>query len=73
MESETITTAFVVPGMTCGHCQQAVTSELSKLDGVIKVDVNLETKSVSVVSACELVWEQIVEAVDEAGFEAVVS
>ena len=67
------TTNFLVPGMTCGHCQQAVTTELSKLDGVTQVDVNLETKSVSVVSVNELAWEQVVEAVDEAGFEAVAS
>lgn len=67
------TTNFLVPGMTCGHCQQAVTTELSKLDGVTQVDVNLETKSVSVVSVNALVWEQVVEAVDEAGFEAVAS
>lgn len=67
------TTIFLVPGMTCGHCQQAVTTELSKLDGVTQVDVNLETKSVSVVSVNELAWEQVVEAVDEAGFEAVAS
>ena len=67
------TTNFLVPGMTCGHCLQAVTTELSKLDGVTQVDVNLETKSVSVVSVNALVWEQVVEAVDEAGFEAVAS
>lgn len=67
------TTTFRVPGMTCGHCKQAVTTELSKLEGVSTVDVDLDTKAVTVTSGAALAWARIVEAVDEAGFEAVAS
>lgn len=67
------TTTFRVPGMTCGHCKQAVTTELSKLAGVSAVDVDLDTKAVTVTSGAALAWARIVEAVDEAGFEAVAS
>lgn len=65
------TITFSVPGMTCGHCKQAVTTELTKLSGVTDVDVDLESKVVKVMSATELEWSDLVAAVDEAGFEAV--
>ena len=65
------TTTFSVPGMTCGHCKQAVTSELTKLVGVTSVDVDLDTKQVVVASESPVEWKAIVDAVDEAGFEAV--
>eukprot|EP00547_Thalassionema_nitzschioides_P005384 CAMPEP_0194199258 /NCGR_PEP_ID=MMETSP0156-20130528/343_1 /TAXON_ID=33649 /ORGANISM="Thalassionema nitzschioides, Strain L26-B" /LENGTH=78 /DNA_ID=CAMNT_0038924129 /DNA_START=85 /DNA_END=321 /DNA_ORIENTATION=- len=41
------TTTFHV-GMTCGGCSSAVTRILGKLDGVEKVNPNLETKEVEV-------------------------
>lgn len=65
------TITFSVPGMTCGHCKQAVTTELTKLSGVTDVEVDLESKVVKVMSATELEWSDLVAAVDEAGFEAV--
>lgn len=65
------TITFSVPGMTCGHCKQAVTTELTKLSGVTDVDVDLESKVVKVMSVTELEWSDLVAAVDEAGFEAV--
>ena len=67
------TTTFLVPGMTCGHCQGAVTDELSKINGVTAVDVDLDTKKVSFESDGAVEWQIIVDAIDEAGFEAVKS
>ena len=67
------TTTFLVPGMTCGHCSSAVTDELSKINGVTKVDVDLESKKVNIESDAAVDWQIIVDAIDEAGFEAVVS
>ena len=67
------TTTFLVPGMTCGHCQGAVTDELSKINGVTAVDVDLDTKKVSFESDAAVEWQTIVDAIDEAGFEAVKS
>ena len=37
--SSTITTTLPVNGMTCGHCVQAVTSELTQIKGVHDVAV----------------------------------
>ena len=67
------TTTFLVPGMTCGHCQGAVTDELFKINGVTAVDVDLDTKKVSFESDGAVEWQIIVDAIDEAGFEAVKS
>jgi copper ion binding protein len=67
------TTTFLVPGMTCGHCKGAVTDELSKISGVSKVDVDLDSKKVTIKSEADVEWGVIVDAVDEAGFEAVAS
>jgi copper chaperone len=59
--------------MTCGHCKGAVTDELSKINGVTSVDVDLDSKVVSVESSAAIEWQAIADAVDEAGFEAVKS
>jgi len=39
---------FSVPGMSCGHCKQAVSQELLAIDGVDSVEVDLDTKIVVV-------------------------
>lgn len=67
------TTVFSVPGMTCGHCKQAVTTEVGKIAGVSSIDVDLDTKKVTVTSSEPLAWSDLVSAIDEAGFEAVAS
>jgi copper chaperone CopZ len=67
------TTIFLIPGMTCGHCKGAVTDELSKINGLTNIDVDLDTKKVTIESEAVVEWQVIVDAVDEAGFEAVAS
>jgi copper chaperone len=67
----TSTTLHVV-GMTCEHCVKAVTDELSTLDGVRSVSVDLVaggTSSVVVQSDHPLDRVQLDAAVDEAGYE----
>ena len=44
------TTTYKVTGMTCGHCVNAVTSELTGLDGVSAVTVDLVPDGVSLVT-----------------------
>jgi len=65
------TTTYKVQGMTCGHCVSAVTQEVSKLDGVSDVKVDLESGDVTVTSAEPLSEEAVKAAVDEAGYELV--
>ena len=60
--------SFSVVGMTCGHCVAAVTSEVSKLDGVTNVEVDLASGSVKVESEQPIDPEAFAAAIDEAGF-----
>lgn len=64
-ESQTV---LLVPGMTCGHCEAAVKTEVGKVAGVTDVAVDLETKLVTVTGVA-LDRAALVSAVDEAGFE----
>jgi len=57
---------FSVPGISCGHCVDAITSEVSPLEGVTSVDVDLETKVVTVTGGDR---DAIVAAIDEAGYD----
>jgi len=61
-------TTFTVTGMTCGHCQRAVTEEISAVDGVESVTVDLATGSVTVTADRPVDRADIAAAVDEAGY-----
>jgi copper ion binding protein len=67
------TTTYQVSGMTCGHCVQAVTGEVGALPGVERVDVDLGTGTVTVTSQEPLDSDTVGAAVDEAGYQLVVS
>ncbi|MDQ0948571.1 copper chaperone CopZ [Streptomyces phaeochromogenes] len=64
-----ITTVYSVTGMTCGHCEQSVSSAISALDGVTRVKVDVKTGLVTVTSDAEPDDAIVREAVDEAGYE----
>jgi copper chaperone CopZ len=63
------TTIFSVTGMTCGHCVAAVTEEISKLDHVTDVEVELASGSVTIESDGPIDPIAIAAAVAEAGYE----
>jgi copper chaperone len=65
--SETIT--YSVPGVSCGHCQTAITAEVSGVGGVDSVHVDLDTKLVRV-SGENLDDAALIAAIDEAGYDA---
>ncbi|MFI2432314.1 heavy-metal-associated domain-containing protein [Streptomyces sp. NPDC018693] len=67
----TVTTVYKVSGMSCGHCEGAVSGELSQISGVSSVQAVAATGEVTVVSAAELDEEAVRAAVDEAGYELV--
>lgn len=67
----TTRTKYQVSGMTCGHCEGAVTEEVSQIAGVQHVDVSAATGILVVTSAGELADAQIFAAVEEAGYRAV--
>lgn len=65
----TSTLTYTVPGMSCGHCEAAVTEEVSAVAGVASVEVDLDTKLV-VVRGEGLDDAALRAAIDEAGYEA---
>ncbi|MFE6286553.1 heavy-metal-associated domain-containing protein [Streptomyces sp. NPDC057877] len=66
-----VTAVYKVSGMTCGHCEGAVSQEISTLDGVTDVKAVATTGEVTVTSAAPLDEEAVRAAVDEAGYEFV--
>jgi copper chaperone CopZ len=64
------TTTYAVTGMSCEHCVNAVTSELSGLGGVSAVTVDLVpggNSSITVASDAPLTRDAVSAALDEAG------
>ncbi|MBT2407658.1 MULTISPECIES: heavy-metal-associated domain-containing protein [unclassified Streptomyces] len=69
VQTGAVTTVYRVTGMTCGHCEGAVTAELTALPGVSSVKAVAATGEVTVVSAAPLAEDDVRAAVDEAGYE----
>ncbi len=66
---DTATTAVhTVTGMTCGHCEKAVTEELSALPGVTSATADAATGRVTVTSTAPLDGSAVRAAVEEAGY-----
>lgn len=62
-------TTYQITGMTCAHCADAVTRELSALPGVRAVAVDLTAGTAAVTSDAVLPLDRVRAAVDEAGYE----
>ncbi|MHA6629461.1 heavy-metal-associated domain-containing protein [Pseudonocardia sichuanensis] len=60
---------YTVTGMTCEHCVASVTEEISEIDGVTGVAVDLPTGAVTVTSQNPLDDADVRTAVEEAGYE----
>jgi len=60
---------YTVTGMTCGHCATSVTEEITEIDGVTGVAVDLPTGAVTVTSDQHLDQTRVRAAVEEAGYQ----
>jgi len=60
---------YIVTGMTCGHCVEAVTREITKIDGVTGVDITLEARTVTFTSEDPVAEAVVRSAVEIAGYE----
>lgn len=67
------TSTYTVTGMTCSHCVASVREEVTKVDGVSAVDVELATGTVIVQAEGQVDRAAVVAAVDEAGYEVTAS
>jgi copper chaperone len=62
-------TVYIVTGMSCGHCADAVTRAIGALTGVAHVAVDVDFGRVTVRSADALPIESVRAAVDDAGYQ----
>ena len=60
---------YSVPAIHCAHCAMSIREEVSEVEGVDAVDVDLETKRV-VVHGESLDDAAVRAAISEAGYEA---
>lgn len=67
------TTEYQVTGMTCGHCEFAIRSEVGQIEGVTGIDVSAATGRLAVTSEGAVDDAAVLAAVEEAGYEARVS
>lgn len=61
--------SYTVTGMTCAHCVASVSEEISEIDGVSDVRVDLPTGGVTVTSTGPLDDARVRAAVTEAGYQ----
>ena len=64
-------TKLAITGMTCMHCQQAVTSALESVEGVEKARVDLSHGTAEVEGNAESA--ALIAAVEDEGYQATLS
>ena len=62
------TLTYSVPGLSCGHCRVAITGEVTQVDGVNTVAVDLESKVVTI-TGTGVEDAAVRDAIDEAGYD----
>lgn len=65
------TTEYQVTGMSCGHCEIAIRSEVSEISGVTGIEVSAQTGRLAVTGEQPVDDAAVIAAVDEAGYTAV--
>ena len=64
------TLALDIEGMTCASCVNRIERYLRKVDGVIEANVNLATERASVIARPDVTVDQLLGAVEAAGYDA---
>ena len=64
---------FTVPEISCGHCKDTIESTLNNVDSIESVSVDIEKKSVEVISSLDLDMMNVSELLDEQGYTVVQS
>lgn len=60
---------YRVPDVSCQHCVKAITDELTKIEGVEDVGVDLDTKLVTVRHNGSVSDEALRAGIEEAGYD----
>jgi copper ion binding protein len=64
-------TVINIEGMSCAHCVSAVNRALREVEGVVAVDVDLQSKTATVEHSDAATFEMMKAAIEEAGYEVV--
>ncbi len=64
-------TLLSIPGMSCGHCKDAVEAALAGVPGVATVRVDLEARQAALDGTAEA--PALLAALDRAGYPAVIA
>jgi copper chaperone CopZ len=67
----TVGQKFTVAGMTCHHCEMAITAELRTVPGVTRVVVDVAGGTVCTESVAPLERDTVAAALGDAGYELV--
>ena len=60
-----------VDGMHCQKCVARITDALKKIDGVKKVSIDLDEKTVSIISKSELPLTAVKSTIESLGFKVI--
>ena len=66
-----MTTKFGVPEISCDHCKSTIINTLSTVDDIDLVEVNIETKDVTLKSSEEIDLDLVKSLLDEQGYTVV--
>ena len=66
-----MTTKFTVPEISCDHCKSTIVNTLSTVDDIELVEVNIETKDVTLKSSEEIDLDLVKSLLDEQGYTVV--
>ena len=64
---------FTVPEISCGHCKDTIESTLNNVESIESVSVDIEKKSVEVISSSDLDMMNISQLLDGQGYTVVQS
>ncbi|MCI8654471.1 MAG: cadmium-translocating P-type ATPase [Clostridia bacterium] len=59
---------IIIEGMQCNHCKMSVEKALSSVEGIEKVEVNLENKTATIETSKEIDNNKINKVIEEVGF-----
>ena len=66
-----MTTKFSVPEISCDHCKSTIINTLSTVDDIELIEVNIETKDVTLKSSEEINLDLVKSLLDEQGYTVV--
>jgi len=62
---------FNVPEISCDHCKSTIVNTLSSIESIESVDVDIETKDVTLESSNEVSLDLVKSLLDEQGYTVV--